>query len=131
MRKILDKLFCNKKLGIFIPILIAIIVYLLFVVFGNSDDKLNAVIAAPLISVFWFFGIFLVVFVQVKNPTCPEWFLNLFELMITIITGIYGIISVIQFFADGCQNLDFGLCAGLVTYGSMCWLHSKRKGVNE
>ena len=126
MRKILDKMFCNKKWCMLIPILIAMLIYLLFILFAKTDNKINFMIALPIISALWFFGSFLVVYIQFKNTMCPEWFLDLFELIVTICFGIYAIISFMQFLISGFQNLDYGLCIGLLTYSSVCWAHSKR-----
>ena len=126
MRKILDKMFCNKKLCMLIPILIAMLVCLLFILFSNMDNKINSIIALPIISAFWYFGSFLVIYIQVKNTMCPEWFLNLFELMVTVGFGVYAISSMVQFIISGFQNLDYGLCLGLLTYSSVCWAHNKR-----
>ena len=57
-----------------IPILIAMLIYLLFVLFANTDNKINSIIALLIISALWFFGSFLVVYIQVKNTMCSEWF---------------------------------------------------------
>ena len=43
MRKILDKMFANKKLSLIIPMAIALLMYLLFVFFGTSADKTNLI----------------------------------------------------------------------------------------
>ena len=67
MRKILDKMFANKKLSLIIPTAIALLMYLLFVLFGTSADKTNLMTVTPIVSVIGFFGIFLVIFVQVKT----------------------------------------------------------------
>ena len=126
MRKILDKMFANKKLSLLIPMAIALLMYLLFIVFGTSPDKINLMMATPIVSVIGFFGIFLVVFIQVKNSMCPEWFLNLFELMATIIFGVYAIIGALSFVISGFQNFNVGICLGFVSYSSISWAHSKR-----
>ena len=83
MRKILDKMFENKKLSILIPILVSVLLYLLFIIFGVAEDKMNIIIATPIASVFWFFGAFLVVYIQVKNKRCPEGFLNFIDVAAT------------------------------------------------
>ena len=127
MRKILDKLFANKRLSIVIPAGIALLMYLLFILFGKAEDKGNLIITTPIVSVVWFFGIFLVVFAQVKNTMCPEWFLNLFEFLIVILFGIYGIIGASSFIVTGFQNFNIGICAGFVTYSAISWAHSKRR----
>ena len=126
MKKILDKMFGNKKLSIFIPILISALLYLLFIIFGVAEDKMNIIIATPIASVFWFFGAFLVVYVQVKNIRCPEGFLNFFELMATFVFGIYSIADAISVVISGFQSFTPITSAGLLTYASIAWAHSKR-----
>ena len=126
MRKILDKMFANKKLSLIIPMAIALLIYLLFILFGTSANKTNLIIVTPIVSVIGFFGIFLVVFIQVKNPMCPEWFLNLFELMATIIFSIYAIIGAFSLVISGFQNFNVGICLGFVSYSAISWAHSKR-----
>ena len=126
MRKLLDKMFKNKKLSLIIPTAIAVLMYLLFVFFGTTEDKTNLMIITPIVSLICFFGVFLVVFVQVKNSIRPEWFLNLFELLATIIFVIYAIVGVISFIVSGFQNFNVGICLGFVTYGAISCAHSKR-----
>ena len=126
MKKILDKMFGNKKLSIFIPILISALLYLLFIIFGVAEDKMNIIIATPIASVFWFFGAFLVVYVQVKNIRCPGGFLNFCELMATFVFGIYSIADAISVVISGFQSFTPITSAGLLTYASIAWAHSKR-----
>lgn len=126
MRKILDKMFANKKLSIFIPVLISALLYLLFIIFGMAEDKMNIIIATPIASAFWFFGVFLVVYVQVKNKRCPEGFLNFFEFVATLIFGIASIVFIISFVTSGFQNFTPITSAVLLTYASIAWAHSKR-----
>lgn len=126
MRKILDKMFENKKLSILIPILISASLYLLFIIFGVAEDKINIVIATPIAAVFWFFGAFLVVYIQVKNKRCPEGFLNIVEFVSTLIFGIYSIVDAISVVISGFQGFTPITAVGLLTYASMAWAHSKR-----
>ncbi len=126
MRKILDKMFENKKLSILIPILVSVSLYLLFIIFGAAEDKMNIVIATPIVSVLWFFGAFLVVYVQVKNKGCPEVFLNVIEFLATLFFGICSIIDAISVVTSGFQNYTPITAAGLLTYASIAWAHSKR-----
>ncbi len=126
MRKLLDKLFANKKLSLIVPNAFALLMYLLFVFFGTTDDKTKLMIITPIVSVVCFFGVFLVVFIQVKNPMCPEWFLNLFELLATIIFVIDAIVGVISFVVSGFQNFNAGMCLGFIIYSAISWAHSKR-----
>ncbi len=126
MRKILDKMFENKKLSILLPILISAFLYLLFIIFGVSEDKMNIMIVTLIGSVFWFFGSFLVVYVQVKNKSCPEGLLNIFELVGSLFFGIFSIIDTIVVVLSGFQNFNPTTTAGLLTYASIAWAHSKR-----
>lgn len=126
MRKLLDKMFANKKLSILMPIAIALLMYLLFVLFGTSADKMRLMIITPILSAVGFFGIFLVVFVQVKNAMCPEWFLDLFELLAAIVFGLGAVINTLSFILNGFQNFNVAICLGFVAYGAISWAHSKR-----
>ena len=126
MRKILDIMFENKKLAFWLPIIFATVVYLLFLLFGSVEDKNELLIATPVATVFWLFGLFLVVFVQVKNPRCPEWFLNFFELMAIVVFTVSGLIEAISFAISRFQNFSPLICAGIITYSSISWAHNKR-----
>lgn len=126
MRKILDTLFHNKKLSVGIPILVATILYLLFVVFGMAEDKTNLIIITPIVSIIGFFGVFAVVLVQVKNALCPEWFLNLFEFLVVVIFGVFTTVGTISFVISGFQNFTPVLCLGSITFSAVSWAHSKR-----
>ena len=126
MRKILDTLFHNKKLSIGIPILIATVLYLLFIVFGMAEDKINLMITTPIVSIVVFFGVFALVLVQIKNTLCPAWFLNLFEFLIVVIVGIFTVVQTISFVISGFQNFAPMLCLEPVIFSAVSWAHSKR-----
>ena len=126
MRKILDTLFHNKKLSIGIPILIATVLYLLFIMFGMAEDKTNLIITTPIVSIVVFFGVFALVRVQIKNTLCPEWFLNLFEFLLVVIVGIFTVVQTISFVISGFQNFTPALCLGPITFSAVSWAHSKR-----
>ena len=127
MRKILDKLFENKKLAFWLPIIFATLIYLLFLLFGTSDDKNELLVATLVATVFWLFGSFFVVFVQVKNPRCPEWFLNIFELIATVMFTVSGVVEAISFIISGFQDFSPIMCVGILTYSSISWAHNKRE----
>jgi len=126
LRKILDKMFGNKKTSIIIPILVSVLFYLLFVIFGVAEDKMNIIISTPIASVFWFFGIFFIVYIQIKNKNCPEGFLNFFEFMVTVVFGVFSVALAISFIISGFKSFSPLICAGLITYASVSWAHSKR-----
>ena len=126
MRKILDKMFENKQLSILAPILISASLYLLFIIFGVTEDKTNIILATPIAAVSWFFGSFLVVYVQIKNKSCPEGFLNFVEFVATLFFGIYSIVDAISVVISGFQSFTPITATGLLTYASIAWAHSKR-----
>ena len=126
MRKLLDKMFANKKLSLVIPMTIAFLMYLLFVFFGNAEDRISLLIVTPILSVLCFFGVSLGIFVQVKNPLCPKWFANLFELLAAIAFGMDAIVGVVSFAVSGFQNYHIGTCLALIGYSAISWVHSKR-----
>ena len=127
MRKLLDALFSHKKLSFIIPLLSAVVMYLLFIVFVNRPDKLRLAVMTPIVTLICFFGVFLVVFAQVKNRLCPEWFLNLVELLILVIFCLFSIVSCIWFLINPFQNYSEMLCSSMVTWSAVCWAHSKRQ----
>ena len=131
MRNILDKLFENKKLAFWLPIILATFVYLLFLLFGTSENKNELLIAIPVAAVFGLFGTFLVFFIQVKNPMCPEWFLNLFELMAVVVFTTGSFASLIYFVISGFQYFNPATCATIVIYSSISWAHNKRAKIDN
>lgn len=127
MRKLLDKLFCRKKASLIISLGVSFILYLLFLLFNNSPDKKELVVITPIVSVIGFFGVFLVIFIQVKNNYCPEWFLNFFELSVIIFFGIGTVVYAVLFFASGFQDFSPVLCVGANVWGAVSWAHNKRE----
>ncbi len=127
MKKLLDMIFCNRKLSISIPLIIAAIALILAITFGNTDSIIKSTLAGVFISAAWFFGVYFMLLIQVKNPSCPDWLLNIFELVAIVIFGIYTMIYLIKFIISGFSSFNIGICLGLVTYSATAWAHSKRK----
>ena len=126
MKRVLDKMYQNKKITIFMPIIISIILYLLFVLFGSCDEKNSLIIIAPIISIIWYFGSFLVIYVQVKNPMCPKRFLDFFEIISSFIFIIAAIVSIVSIFVSGMKDFTPLTTASCLTCSSISWAHSKR-----
>ena len=126
MRKILDKLFQNTKLSIIIPIVISVVTYLLFAIFGKSDNKTDLLIMTPIVAVFLFFGDFLVMFFAIKSGG-PEWLVNLFVLLTTITWTLGAIRELIIFCLSGFQTFEYVTSAAFVVYAAVSWAYSKRK----
>ena len=127
MRKLLDKMFASTKLSILIPVAVSLVYTLLYLLLTPAENKIAYVLSLLVAYVFWFFGSFFVVFVQVKNPMCPEGFLNFFELLATFTFCVFGTVAILDSVFHGFQNANPGYCVALITYGSVAWAHSKRK----
>ena len=130
MRKILDKLFVNKKLAFWIPIAFAAVAYLLFALFGSVENKGEELISLLIVTPLWLFGVFLIIFFQVKNPRCPEKFLDFFELMAIVVFVSCALVNMITFLINGFQDLGV-ICPGAVTYSAVAWAHSKREKIED
>lgn len=126
MGNILNKMFSNKKLSILLPLVLAAIVYVLFVLFGTSEEKTKLMIITPIVTAIFYFGLFLGIFMQVKSPFCPERLLNFFELFFTACFGITAVINALLFFISGFQDFTVISVAGITTYSAVAWAHSKR-----
>ena len=101
--------------------------YVVFAIFGDMPDKSSLLITAPIMSVFVFFGFFFVLYIQVKNPMCPEWFLNLAEILVTCIWGISSIVLIITFLLDVKEGFSAAMMGVLCALSSVAFAHSKRR----
>lgn len=126
MRNILDAIFSNKKASIFFPIGTVILTYLAFVIFGTAENKIELMLKASVVAVACFVGVFYIFYIQIKNPICPEWFLNLLTLLAALVFATYGTITCVAFAAGGFENFHIGTCLGYVAYSAIALAHSKR-----
>lgn len=127
MRKLLDTLFSNKKASLVIPPCIALVLYALFLLFNNNLDKSDDILATPIISVIWFVGVFLVLFVQVKNKNCHEWFLNVVLFLAITVFTLLAIFDIVRFFISGFKEFPPFMCAEIITWSSISLAHNKRR----
>ncbi len=125
MRKLLDKIYKNK-LSLIIPPTIALLLYLLFILFGMAEDKNEIILTTPILCLICYFGMFFIIFIQTKNSMCPEWFLNVYELLVTIISCIFALSGIISFIISGFQNFDLITYLTLISISAISWAHSKR-----
>ena len=125
MREFLDKIFNNRKETTFIPIIIALLIYILLILFSTGEERNIYAIMVPFISVFCYFGVFFVIYIQIKNPLCPQKFLDFFEVLATIVSSIAAVLFTILGLINDIQNLVSVILACLV-FSSLSWVHSKR-----
>ena len=125
MREFLDKIFNNRKATISIPIIIALLIYVLLILFSTGEERNTYAIQVPIISVFCYFGVFFVIYIQIKNPLCPKKFLDFFEVLATIVSSIAAVLFTISGLINDIQDLVSVILACLV-FSSLSWVHSKR-----
>ncbi|MBR6562543.1 MAG: hypothetical protein IKK70_01225 [Clostridia bacterium] len=126
MKNFLDKLYGNTRPAMAFPLFTAVVAYLLFAFFGVDKDTKMLLIAAPIVSVILFFMLFFMIYIQIKNTSCPEWFLNLCELLFTIFSFLMFVRGIFPFFFSGFEDF-LTVCFGCVAFSAIAWAHSKRK----
>lgn len=126
MRNILDHIFSNRRAAIIAPLITAVVMYLLFVLFGQGEDKQALVLAIPVYSALCYGATFVVFWLQVKNPVCPDWFLDFVELMCLAVFGVGAVVFILRFFV----NMDTGfaptLCPCILTWSAVALVEGKR-----
>ena len=125
IRRVLDVLHGSKWARI-IPVLTALAMYVLFLIYGGPEQKLVLVIAAPLMSAIWYAGVYFVLYMQVKNPMCSGKVLDLFMLIPTVLFGLSSISLLMNFLTDLQYGFTMGLMLTLVTWSAISLVHSRR-----
>lgn len=127
MRKLLDKMFADRKAAIVVPLVTATVVFLLYVLFGQAEDKVNWLIMTPIISLIAYAGVYFVLWLQIKNPSCSEGFLNFMELMVVLVFGLGAVIFGVQFLMNLASGFTPALCIGIISWSAVALAHGKRK----
>lgn len=109
------------------PLITAAVMYLLFLLFGQGEDKRNLLLALPFVSVIWYWGVYFIFRIQTKNPSCPEWFFNLAELMVLVVFGLGSVSFGFQFIVNMAHNFAPTLCPAIITWSAVALVHGKRK----
>lgn len=127
MRKILDFLFKRKVLSAVVPLLCAALVYLVFILFGEGTDKLQVIGIVPMVCSFIFGGMFLMLYIQVKNPLCPDAFLDFGELFFLTFFSLVTIPNIVMFFINVKEGFTVSSLFGFIIWSAISVVHNKRK----
>ena len=127
MRKILDFLFKRKVLSAVVPLLCAALVYLVFILFGEGTDKLQVIGIVPVVCSFIFGGMFLILYIQVKNPLCPDAFLDFGELFFLTFFSLVTIPNIVMFFINVKEGFTVSSLFGFIIWSAISVVHNKRK----
>lgn len=126
MRELLDRIFFNRKAAIIAPLVTAVVMYLLFVLFGHVENKLNWVLMVPVVSVIWYWGVYFIFRIQTKNSSCPGWFFDLVELTVLAVFGLGAVSFGLQFLVNMSHNFAPSLCPAIITWSAVALVHGKR-----
>lgn len=126
MRKLLDKMFANQKAAIVAPLITAGVMYLLYVLFGQGNDKVNWLIMTPIISLIAYVSVYFVLWLQIKNPSCPQGFLNFLEWMVLLVFGLGAVVFGVQFLMNLESGFTPALCVEIVSWSAIALVHGKR-----
>ena len=127
MRNLLDRLLSNRRASIIWPLVTAAAMYLLFVLFGQGENKMEWLILVPLVSLFWYWGVYFVFWIQLKNPMCPEKFLDFVELTALLFFGAGAVWFMLIFLLNPATGFIPTLCPAIITWSSIALLHGKRQ----
>ena len=125
LRKVVDTLHGSKWARI-VPIIIAVALYALFLIFGNAETK-ERFLGTPIWALIWYWGSFMVVYVQVRNAERSEGFLNTVILLTTIVFAWGSVNAIVHFLLDMSGSFNPAVMLGPVTWSSISLAHSKRK----
>ena len=126
MRNLLDRIFANRRVSVVAPIICAAVFYLLFVLFGQVEDKLNWMWLVPVVSVLWYGGAYFVFWIQIKNPLCSDGFLDFFELVCLFVFGISAVLFSLRFLLNMAGGFVPSLCPGVLTLSVVALVDKKR-----
>ena len=115
----------GSKFSVVLPLTLAVFMYLLFVIFGNTVDKNKLLIITPLLSCLTFLGIWLVYWLHTIHQG-PIWLIKAFEFVGLLIFGIGSVVnSVIYLFRlqDGFSPV---ICIGLCACSAIAFIHRKQ-----
>lgn len=126
LRVFLDKVFAKPTIKIALLLFLAVSSYLLFALFGQGEDKRTPLIGIPFLCVLVFGVVYLLLWVQLKNPLCPAKFLNLFEVIFLIGLLICTVSLTVQFLSDLRFGYTFSLPCCLCALAGLTLFHSRR-----
>ncbi len=131
IRRFLDGLL-GSRLSTLVPALLAAALYLLFVLLGAAEEKQQLLIAAPVVGIFCFFGVLLVLGFQTRRTKDAVFaaragrFLNGFTLLFAIGLGMSALFSTARFLAD-LNSYDPGNAAFPLGFAALALAHRWRR----
>ena len=126
LRGFLDKVFDYPYIKIAAVAGIALVCFLLFVLFGESEQKSQMLLSVAVVTPIVFFGVCMVIWIQIKNPMCPSGFLDFVELMFLVVMIIGLITQTISFIIDIRHGYTVSQSMISSALCGLTFIHSKR-----
>lgn len=126
MRDLLDRLLAKRRLSLYLPLVIAAALYVLFVLFGQAEDKMQLLWGAPLMAVIWYLGVCFVLGFQTKNPFGSEKLLDFMELAMLLFFGFGAAVFTLRFLVNMAYGFAPTLCGTVVTWSAVTLVHGRR-----
>ncbi|MBR6595771.1 MAG: hypothetical protein IKK72_04265 [Oscillospiraceae bacterium] len=129
---LLDKLFGNKKSTILGALVVAVIGYLLFLLFGDIHATEDALYRPFVMGVLAVVALFLVLGFQLINPFCSANAMDVAELFFALFSGVGGVLWILLYgirlllSPEGYQAATmFAALSGM--WCALCLIHNLRK----
>ncbi len=127
IRKLLDKLFCFKKLSFILPLVIAAVMLALgtAVKGGLPEDIWFFIITSAVISAVWFGFVYFLIRMFTKLKNCPDWYTDIFELLALSGFTLSALLQIIDFIKDT-NSFSSSVCICFISLSAISLAHNKR-----
>ena len=126
IRKFLDKLFCLKRLSLYLPLALSLLMLLLGALLCDwEENAFVSVVSGVLISAVWFAFTYSLTRLPARLKNCPDWYTDSFELFLTLAFTLSAILQIVKFIGDF-GSFSISVCFALVSLGAVSLAHNKR-----
>lgn len=131
-REMLDKIFGNRKLVILSALAVAVIGYVLFLIFGDIHASADALYRPVLMGVMAFCAAVLVLGVLRINPSCTPNAMDWFELFFAAASGVGLVVWMVLFGIRALFSAEACAAATVIAevagiWCAICLIHNSRK----
>ncbi|MBO5231670.1 MAG: hypothetical protein J6B88_03505 [Clostridia bacterium] len=115
----------NKKLSVIIPIVSAGIMYILYLIFGVAENKINMLLITPIVSLLAFWGVFLILFIIFKSSLPSAKYKTFIKYFFLICFVFYALFSGVSFIMNVKSGFSPIICICMVSCGAVAFAHKK------
>ncbi|MBR5858918.1 MAG: hypothetical protein IKZ05_03255 [Clostridia bacterium] len=126
IRRLLDKLFSAKRLTLYLPLSLALIMLVLGGTLGDPEgDLFLFFLMGAVFSAVWFAFAYSLTRLPARLKNCPDWYMDSFELFLTLAFALSAILQIVKFIGDF-GSFSISVCFALVSLGAVSLAHNKR-----